>query len=76
MKKILEKNGFHNIKIKSWHVFRPLVTFWLKFHEMKNENDLSFFQKAAFRAAITIDGILQKILPSRLLSSIAIICYK
>jgi ubiquinone/menaquinone biosynthesis C-methylase UbiE len=76
MEKILQDAGFKDIKIKNWHIFRALVSFWLKFHEIKDENDLNFYKKNVFRAAIAADGILQKILPSRLFGSLAIICYK
>jgi ubiquinone/menaquinone biosynthesis C-methylase UbiE len=76
MEKIMRDAGFKNVKIKNWHIFRALISFWLKFHEIKNENDLSFYQKSVFRAAITADGILQKILPSRFFASLSIIGYK
>jgi ubiquinone/menaquinone biosynthesis C-methylase UbiE len=76
LEKIFAQNGFKNIRIKNWHIFRSLITFWLKFHELKDGKDFSLFQKTSFRAAIFADKILQLILPSRLFGSSAIIAYK
>lgn len=76
IKQVALESGFRTVKIFPWGLLRPLITQRYGLHLSYRKPQLSVKEERLFYQAIFVDGVLNRMLPSRFFGSICVVCYR